>query len=309
MRTEKLIAIVVSAQLLMAAAQPVRLQPSSQWVLDYAENSCRLIRNFGEGDQQTKLALESEAPGTMDMLVVGRPLQSFQEEVPAKFEPVQGEMLHGRAARSTDNGDAAVFWSRIDVRSEEAADRAEKEAAERRAHPGQRPPPLNLAVEVQKKSERQAFVAAVKDLEIDARHSRPVILETGSLAMPIKAFDQCSRDSLRDWGVDPDVEDKIVRPVWAPDPKAWFTAEDYPRGMAVRGEESVVKVRLLVDATGRVTKCTSLSHFRMPEFNQVVCDKFMQRAHFEPAELADGTKVPSYYVNRIVFRMERNAGR
>ena len=54
MRTEKLIAIVVSAQLLMAAAQPVRLQPSSQWVLDYAENSCRLIRNFGEGDQQTK---------------------------------------------------------------------------------------------------------------------------------------------------------------------------------------------------------------------------------------------------------------
>jgi len=209
------------------------------------------------------------------------------------------------AAKSTDNGDAAVFWSRIDLRSEDAADRAKKDADARKAHPGERPPALNPAVEAQKKSERQAFAAAVRGLEIDTRKSRPVILDTGSLAMPIKAFDQCSRDSLRDWGVDPEVEEKIVRPVWAPDPKAWFTAEDYPRDMVVRGQESVVKVRLLVDATGRVTKCTSLSHFKLPEFNQVVCDKFTARAHFEPAELADGTKVPSYYVNRIVFRMER----
>jgi hypothetical protein len=29
----------------------------------------------------------------------------------------------------------------------------------------------------------------------------------------------------------------------------------------------------------------------------------MKRARFEPAELADGTKVPSYYVNRVKFRM------
>jgi protein TonB len=64
-----------------------------------------------------------------------------------------------------------------------------------------------------------------------------------------------------------------------------------------------VSVRLLVDASGKVTNCTSLSHFDAPEFNKVVCEKFKARARFEPAELADGTKVPSYYVNRVIFKM------
>ena len=151
----------------------------------------------------------------------------------------------------------------------------------------------------------QAFAANTTAIEIDARAGRPVILEAGSLGEPIKMFDQCSRESLRDWGVDPDLEDKIVRPAWAPNPSAWFSPSDYPRDMIMSGQESVVKVRLLVDALGRVTKCTSLSHFKEAEFNKIVCDKFTARARFEPAELADGTKVPSYYVNKVVFRIDR----
>jgi hypothetical protein len=67
----------------------------------------------------------------------------------------------------------------------------------------------------------------------------------------------------------------------------------------------VVKIRVLVDATGRVTKCTSISHFKEPEFNKITCDRFTARARFQPAELADGTKVPSYYVNKVVFRIAR----
>jgi TonB family protein len=73
--------------------------------------------------------------------------------------------------------------------------------------------------------------------------------------------------------------------------------------MIMRGEESDVKVRLLVDASGKVTKCTSLSHFKEPEFGQIVCAAITKRAKLEPAELADGTKVPSYYTTRIDFRM------
>ena len=130
-----------------------------------------------------------------------------------------------------------------------------------------------------------------------------MILETGSLGEAIRLFDKCSRDSLRDWGVDPDLEDKIVRPVWTPNIANWFSASDYPSEMVMQGVQSEVKFRLLVDASGRVTKCTSLTHFSQPEFAQVVCDRIMKRARFEPAELADGTKVPSYYVNRVVFKM------
>jgi len=72
MRTSGLLSCLAVAPSLIAAAEPVRLQPSSPWVVDYAENSCRLIRDFGEGKDKTKLAFESESPGEVDMLAIGR---------------------------------------------------------------------------------------------------------------------------------------------------------------------------------------------------------------------------------------------
>ena len=296
-------AAVVSTQ--ANAASQFRLAPSSPWVVDYAENSCRLIRHFGQGKDATIFALESEAPGAIDMLIAGRPLSTSMEQVPAKFLPLQTKRMLGFAGRSTDNGDPLVLWSAVSLLPEDAVAAEAKKEAARKAHPQVRPPSVSLAEKAAMKAQRQAFAANTTAIEIDARAGRPVILEAGSLGEPIKMFDQCSRESLRDWGVDPDLEDKIVRPAWAPNPSAWFSPSDYPRDMIMSGQESVVKVRLLVDALGRVTKCTSLSHFKEAEFNKIVCDKFTARARFEPAELADGTKVPSYYVNKVVFRIDR----
>lgn len=59
-------------------------------------------------------------------------------------------------------------------------------------------------------------------------------LEAGSLGEPLKMFDECTQDSLRDWGVDPHIEEKIARPPWAPDPSRRLSADDCPREMVVR---------------------------------------------------------------------------
>jgi hypothetical protein len=304
MRIANVFCCVAIAPLLIGAAQPVRLQPSSGWVLDLAENSCRLVRHFGQGRDETVLGFEMEAPGQMDMLVAGQPLSTDRDEVSARFLPVQTDPIKGEVARTSEGSNPAILWTTVQMLPADVIRRNLQKAKERGTHPAVRPPPLDLAEEAADRAAHQDFAAHATELEIAVSARRPVILETGPLGDPIKAIDQCARESLRDWGVDPDLEDKIVRPVWAPNPAAWFTPDDYPKGMLTEGQQSVVKVRLLVDATGRVTHCTSLSHFKPPEFGQVVCDKFMSRAHFEPAELADGTKVPSYYVNRIVFRME-----
>ena len=151
---------------------------------------------------------------------------------------------------------------------------------------------------------RLAFALAATEIQIETRRQRPVILETGSLGRAVKMFDECGRDSLRDWGLDPDVQDKIVRPVWVPNLLKWFTSDIYPVVMALDRKESAVSARLIVDAGGKVTSCTSLSHFDTPAFNKTVCDVF-KRVKFEPAELADGTKVPSYYSAHIMFRTAR----
>lgn len=281
------------------AGEPVRLQPSSRWVVDYAENSCRLIRKFGTGDSETLLAFESESPDDMDMMLVGKPLESGLLLIDARFLPVQDHADVGMPVKADQSGKPGVLFSHVQF----LPDGIKAKLAARRQKLGDRPKALDLAEEQSQRAERLVYASKITELEIEARHGRPVVLETGSMGQPITAFDACSRESLRDWGVDPALEDKIVRPVWLKNRNELINSGDYPRGLLNEGEQSEVKARVLVDASGRVTKCTPLSYFKLPEFNKLVCDRVTQSGKFEPAELADGTKVPSYYTLRFLFRI------
>lgn len=308
MRFKSIVACAAIAPILAAAAEPLRLQPTSAWVVDYAADNCRMVRTFGDGKDKTVLDFESEAPGQMDMLVVGKSLYHAStdgEEVPARFLPVGGKPFGGRKAVSATSNAPAILWAKVPLLPDALADRLEKEekAASRSSKSGMRPAAMEAGERELLEAARNDFAEHANELQIGANKS--VILETGPLGAAMKAFDQCTRDSLRDWGVDPDLEKKIVRPVWAPHPDYWFSPQDYPPDMIRTGNESEVEVRLLVDAAGRPTKCTSISHFQAPEFNKITCEKFMKRAHFAPAELADGTKVPSYYIQRVVFAIAR----
>ncbi len=297
------IAGVATAMMLIAATEPTRIQPSGNWHLDYAEQSCRLMRTFGEGQTKTVLLMESSAPERLTMVVIGRPLKNYAEEVDARFLPVGSKTFKGWSDLKSTNGDPAILWSQVYLLPEALIEKLEKTQAESRED--DRPPPIDLAERARLRLERQQFVNKVLALEIQTRRKNPVILETGPMGKPIRMLDKCSRDSLKDWGIDPDVEDRIVRPPWAPNTVRWFSTDDYPRNMLERGKEAMVSVRLLVDASGAVTSCTSLSQFKEPEFNQITCANYMKKARFAPAELADGTKVPSYVTQRVRFIMER----
>lgn len=85
---------------MLVAAGPVRIQPSSQWIVDYADNSCRLIRPFGEGNTKTILLFEGVSPDQMDMVATGKPLKSNKEEVGVRFLPVGGKPFTGRRAKT-----------------------------------------------------------------------------------------------------------------------------------------------------------------------------------------------------------------
>jgi hypothetical protein len=301
MRFHSILICAAAAPLLAAASKPVRLQPSTPWVIDYAENSCRLIREFGADESKTLLLFESEGPDDMDMLLIGKPLRTYGEEVPARFLPVQEKAINGRAVTSTGKGEPGILFGNIQLLPEQEIAKLQARADARRANPRTRPPAIDLVEVRARRAAREEFAKQATELEIDGRPGRPVILETGPMAAPVRKFDECSRDSLRDWGVDPSLEEKIVRPVWLANAGNLISSEEYPKKMLFAGQQSEVKTRVLVDASGRVTKCTSLSHFNLPEFNQLVCDRITGRGRFEPAELADGTKVPSFYTVHIKF--------
>jgi TonB family protein len=278
------------------------LPPTTPWEVNYAENSCRLNREFGTGDNKVVLGFESEVPGTTDMVALGKPMTTRTERIPVRFLPARGEPQDGRPADSPKG--PVVLWSKVSLLPDDVAERLKQEEKARGAKRGVRPPPLDLAREAQTRAAHQLFAAQTYAIEIAARRERPVILETGPMGDAVKAFDKCSRDSLRDWGIDPDVEDRIVRPPWPIGVRNWFSSNDYPPAMRRTGDEADIKLRLLVDAAGNPTRCTVVSRFKEKSFDKVVCDVVMRRARFAPAELADGTRVPSYYYNHIVFRME-----
>ena len=302
MRLSSILACVAATPLLIAASEPLRLQPSSPWVVDYAENSCRLIRMFGDPKHRVKLAFQSEAPGSMDMIVIGRPLSTWKKEVNASFNPVGITADSGKVGETADQHDPVILWSHVAFQTPAAVE-TDKKRSQYFSAAHIRPPATSLSALAAEHAMRHDLAVRTMEIAIETRPNRFVVLETGSMGDAIKAFDKCSHDSLKDWGVDPDVQDKIVRPVWSLNTGQWLFADDYPRRPLVRGEESVVQVRLLVDATGRVTNCVSLSHFNEVEFNRVTCAKITERARFEPAELADGTKVPSYFLQYVTYQL------
>jgi hypothetical protein len=239
------------------------------------------------------------------MVVYGKPLAHDEDEVPARFVPVQIIPYKGLSVKSTDKGQPGILFGTIQLLPDAARAKLKAKAEERWARSNDRPPPRDLAEERERKAQRQEFAANATEIEIDTRRGHPVFLETGSMEGAIKAFDQCNLNSLKDWGVDPTLEDKIVRPVWLQNLGNLITWRDYPSAMLDQGQQSEVKTRVLVDASGRVTKCTPLSYFKLPQFTQLVCDKITRNGKFAPAELADGTKVLSYYTVHINFRIAK----
>ena len=129
------------------------------------------------------------------------------------------------------------------------------------------------------------------------------VLQTGSLAKASELMRDCNREQMAGWGLNPSVQDKIVLNATSKrSPASLFSDNDYPALALQAGQMSVVAARLIVGADGKVSRCTSLTPFVGDGFKEVVCDR-LSKATFEPAELADGTKVPTYVTIRVRFRM------
>jgi hypothetical protein len=301
MRLRSLFALVALAPSLVAAAHPVRLQPSSPWDVDYAEDSCRLIRTFGQGKTLTKLVFENAGGGT-DMLAVGHPLETSEEKATARLIQAGSEMDDGTVVRTADGKTPAIIWSSVPSLPDAIAKPLVQRAKYLRDK-GVRPPPQSEAEHAGYKLQSKDFFSKIVEVAIETRRGHIVILETGSLGDAVAAFDQCAEDSLKDWGVDVEQQKRVVRPVWTLNEGKWLFAADYPKDMLRQGKEAEVTIRLLIGARGEITKCTPISHYKEEEFKQITCDNISKRARFAPAELVDGTKVPSYYVRRIVFRI------
>ncbi len=232
----------------LAKADPLVLKPSSKWHLDYSPDSCRLARQYGEGDDEVLMVLTRYDPGVeAEMLLSGKPLRPIQDrsEADITFGP-QEETLERDFVRG-ELGDRPMMLVLGTFAPWKLSEEEEKrrEAAQDEGIPS-----------VEDEASNAARFASMQWIEVDASFIKPIRMETGPLDKPFAAFNKCMDELVHHWGVDVDrYKARIRNPKPVNSPGKWVVSKDYPSEALRSGQQAVIHFRLSVDAEGRVSDC------------------------------------------------------
>jgi hypothetical protein len=315
------------AALASAAGKPATvLEPTSQWVVDYADNNCRLIRMFGADKNRVRLVFEQLAPHSlMTVMLVGK-LHSESDSNILAFEPLPDVKIDGgQSLNAVASSESVVFWPRrlgrgrwglvpdalaTQMRKDQAA---EAEASLSEPYDEKTPrvkwKDHDWSVEPEERwqAEDAAFSAradGVTSVVLNPGRWGSIALHTGGLAKPLQALDKCASDSLKDWGIDPKVESTITvgaHPVV--DPHTLFSPNDYPEAALRSFKQDNLEVWLNIDSQGRIASCRVISDFASPEINDAICAMVQRKETFVPARTKDGAAVPDFYIQNFVFKL------
>jgi TonB family protein len=279
-----------------AAKEPLRLKPSSKWNVHYAEDSCRMGRSFGEGDQKVTMIIDRYQPGDdLKVSFIGKPADAYavQSEAQLRFGPnEEWQGVPFFPGTLADKTPTLILRNTLRI-----APRAEAEVDAYQA-----------AVEAGTDDrftwstispEREAAVTFV---EVKRAVRRPFILETGSMGAPFAALRKCNDELLAHWGIDVARHATRSRTVVPKEkPSRWLRSADYPIRLLAEGKRAIVHFRLTVDETGKPTDCNIQQSTRPKGFDEAVCKGLMKRASFEPALDAEGKPLASYYISTVIF--------
>lgn len=279
-----------------ALAADVTLTPSSQWVLDYAEDSCRLARTFGEGADEVFLYIEQVAPGAgVGLTMAGRPLHRFRRAaaVTVQFGPVHpAHEVLSYPGELEPYGPARIVPIVVPGARSDAASAGES-GAHQSSSDGVR---IGL--------DPTAGTDATY-IELRRGPGTALRLETGSLEPVYAAMNRCTDSLLRVWGLDVDAHQALRAPV------EWTNTESVIDGLSRRyplrarrfSAEAVFRFRLMIDAEGQVTDCIAYRATLSPDFQADACDYIAREARFTPAVASDGRPIDSFYAATISYRI------
>lgn len=279
-----------------AADEPVRLAPASKWLIDYADDSCRLAREFGEGERASLVVIERFQPGDeFRLIVAGDAFHHVRSgrDATLRFGAAEAEQEAAFMEGEWAGAPALIFSGRLRI----APDTVHEQAERNKLIPIERhlfePAPIG--------PERESAVAF---LSVDASGAPEVVFETGSLGEPFAALRTCMDELLTHWGIDVERHRALSRkavPIQAED---WFHSSDYPPSLLRKGAQGMVHFRLSVDSEGRASACHIQRSTRPEGFDEAACDVLMRRARFKPALDAAGKPIASYYIASVQFVTE-----
>jgi len=274
------------------ASGTVVLEPSSNWQLDYGETRCRILRTFGEDDQQSVLYFEQYSPSEQFDWVVAGPLlhrYSSGQKIGVQFGP--GQLPYAfRPEISLTLGDFGTGIGGGSV--EDASSEKDEKKGENYAGPVGLP---SLPVEQG---------AGIDWVEL-SRSGRSYRLKTGNLGPVYEALNACMADLVTHWGANPEIlkTRKTLPEIVNLQRVARLIQEHYPGKAERKGAQANLLVRVMVEADGTVARCHMESMTAAEGFDNTACVVFVENAKFKPATDLQDRPIPSYYTVRVSYRL------
>jgi len=281
----------------MSLAEPAQgaphqiFKPTGPWAMEYADQTCRLIRNFSDGNGVVTLAFEKMALGAgLSLGLAGKALRTPSTVPMARFRYNGDKSARASALVKTVLTDGRDSFIVTDVpfvpidrmgmilRKHKPADRFEA---------------MNSA--------EMAAASGATSITLTYGFIDEPTFEIGPMAAPLKAMRTCVDDLVKSWGVDPQrmaTMTRLADPLNSP--RNWLSIEDYPDEMWHEHKGGIVPVRLVVDEYGVAQDCVVMIEPRGP-FEEAVCKGISKRARFKPALDADGKPMRSYWTRVVNF--------
>ena len=204
-------------------------QPSGPWTVDYAEDSCALLRSFADGDNEVFLEIRRIAPVGQSRFMLGSSdLELTDRDPHITIYPDREPFERSLQSITNDDRSFRAFITTISI--------DDLQAGPNRVWNG---PPVSDWEPVE--------YPAIRGIQIASVFDQTVRLHTGEMDAPLEALDTCMDDLVRTWGVEPEVLERIATGPQPVNEQRWRmrVAQHYPRRAMRRSRNTSFPVTLL----------------------------------------------------------------
>ncbi|MEP9359901.1 energy transducer TonB [Sphingomonas sp. KR3-1] len=259
------------------------LTRSSQWLVNFDDDSCQLMAEFGPPEDRMVLKFTRYSTGdSTDIAVIGNRLKNGSTWFDVSFDFGLGKPTTRQAAGGSQGTMPAIFV--VGVRYDGLDSGARDQ--------GDPFPDLTPAQE-----------AAITGVKVAVSGKKPFRLQFGPLDRPMATMRRCITDLVQSWGYDPVVIKGLSRrlkPIVSPG--SWFSSDDFPDQAMAGGHNGLLRFRLDIDEKGGVAGCHILDRTDPDDFAKVTCNRLTKNAHFKPALDANGKVVRAFYLGSISWK-------
>ena len=248
-------------------SQPVPLEASGPWRVEYADTMCIVGRPFGTGDQQIILGFR---PGPLS--------EYFRIAV----------YVSGEWKRVTRGTAELIFDDQAPVQASFLKGPTSIEG-------------LNL-IQIDTKRPEISALNSAKKFQLRAGDFTTTFA-LRNIAGAMKAMAACEKDLVIGWGMDPVALASIETPAFHRNVVSLFSTDDYPSEAISRGEQGTAGVRYKIGTDGRVSDCRVVESSGSKALDQQTCAIITKRVRFEPAKTKSGEPVASMGFQRIRWEM------